>query len=239
MKSYLKAGAAALALALVCGPAIAADLSTTPTKKAPPAPAPVIEPFDPFLIRVKGVALVPDGKGKITSPTLNGTGITVGDSFIPELELSYFFTRNIAVEAICCLSRNDVKADGLGTVARTWVFPPTVLAQYHFTNFGAFQPYVGVGVNYTRFFDVDTKGALSGTSMHIDDSWGVAGQVGFDYMIDRHWGFNADVKRIYMQPSWHDGALHGNAHIDPWLIGAGITYRFGGPDTPSAVSSRY
>jgi len=242
MKSYLTASAAAIALALVCAPALAADLGKTPTKKAPPAPTPVVEPFDPFLIRVKGVAVVPDGKGKVTSATLNGTGITAGDSFIPELELSYFFTKNLAVEAICCLTRNAVKADSPvnGTVANAWLFPPTVLAQYHFTDFGAFKPYVGVGVNYTHYFDVDTTGALSNTSMKINDSWGVAGQVGFDYMIDRHWGLNFDVKRIYMEPSWHDSdGLKGNAHIDPWLIGAGITYRFGGPEGASAVTARY
>jgi len=238
MKSYLTASAAAIALALVCAPAFAADLGKTPTKKAPPAPTPVVEPFDPFLIRVKGVAVVPDGKGKINQ---NGVGITAGDSFIPELELSYFFTKNLAVEAICCLTRNAVKAEGLGTVANAWLFPPTVLAQYHFTDFGAFKPYVGVGVNYTHYFDVDTTGALSNTSMKINDSWGVAGQVGFDYMIDRHWGFNFDVKRIYMEPSWKDADAHltGNAHIDPWLIGAGITYRFGGPEGASAVTARY
>ncbi len=241
MKSYMKASAAALALAFVCGSALAADLQTTkpPTKKTPPAPAPVIETFDPFLIRVKGMAVVPDGKGKINGTSI---GIDAGDSFVPELELSYFFTKNWAVEAICCLTRNAVKADSPlnQTVAHAWLFPPTVMAQYHFTDFGAFKPYVGVGVNYTHYFDVKTDNILSGTSMKIDDSWGVAGQVGFDYMIDRHWGFNFDVKRVYMEPSWHDSdGLKGNAHIDPWLIGAGITYRFGGPDTPTAVSARY
>jgi len=245
MKSYLKASAAALALAFVCGPALAADLQTTkpPTKKTPPAPAPVIEPFDPFLIRVKAMGVVPDGKGKTTSSTLNGMKIDAGDSVVPELELSYFFTKNWAVEAICCLTRNAVKADSPvnETVAHAWLFPPTVLAQYHFTDFGAFKPYVGVGVNYTHYFDVKTDNALTNTTMKIDDSWGVAGQVGFDYMIDRHWGFNFDVKRIYMQPSWKDNdvGLRGNAHIDPWLIGGGVTYRFGGPETSSAVSARY
>ena len=242
MKSYMKASAAAFALALVWAPALAADLQTTkpPTKKTPPAP--VVEPFDPFLIRVKGVVVAPEGKGSVNGvPSLGG--VSAGDSVIPELELSYFFTKNVAVEAICCLSYNAVKVDALGTVAHAWLFPPTVMAQYHFTDFGAFKPYVGVGVNYTDFFDVKTTGVpLGGTSMRIDDSWGVAGQVGFDYMIDRHWGFNFDVKKIYMEPDWKDsyaGGIKGDARIDPWLIGAGVTYRFGGPEGASAVTARY
>ncbi len=34
--------------------------------------------------------------------------------------------------------------------------PPTLLAQYHFTNLGAFKPYVGAGINYTRFSSVSS-----------------------------------------------------------------------------------
>ena len=115
----------------------------------------------------------------------------------------------------------------------------------HFTNFGAFQPYVGVGVNFTDYFDTKTYNALAGDTMHINPSWGVAGQVGFDYMIDRHWGINVDAKWIMAQPSWHVNdpygvrTLTGTAGINPFLIGAGVTYRFGGPDVGSGVAARY
>jgi outer membrane protein len=60
-------------------------------------------------------------------------------------------------------------------------------------------------------------------------------------MINRHWGFNFDIERIQMEPKWkvRDIGGTGDAHIDPWVIGAGVTYRFGGPNGPSAVSARY
>jgi outer membrane protein len=59
----------------------------------------------------------------------------------------------------------------------------------------------------------------------------VAGQIGFDYMIDRHWGINFDVKKIYIEPKatvtlLPATPLTANVKIDPWIIGTGVTYRF-------------
>ena len=57
-----------------------------------------------------------------------------------------------------------------------------------------------------------------------------AGQVGFDYMLDKHWGVNFDVKKLFLEPDWKvdfNGApLTGKAKLNPWLVGAGVTYRF-------------
>ena len=127
-------------------------------------------------------------------------------------------------------------------MAHVLLFPPTLLAQYHWTAFGQFQPYIGVGVNYTHYFSQHPDGVIL-NSITVHDAWGVAGQVGFDYMIDDHWGFNFDVKKIVMNP--HVNAtvapglvsLGGQANLNPWLIGAGITYRFGGP--AAAVVAKY
>lgn len=239
MKNIVRGAFAAAAIAAAL-PAVAADL---PTTKGPAVAPTYMEAFDPFMIRIRGVAVIPDsGKGDITSGRLTGGQVKVKEAYIPELDISYFFTKNIAVEAICCVSRHNIKAAGVGTVGRTWVFPPTVMLQYHFTNFGAFKPYVGVGVNYTHFFDEKAVGALVGTKLNIKDSWGVAGQVGFDYMLNRNWGINFDVKRILMEPKFTDhtaaGVLmaSGKAKINPWIIGVGVTYRFGGP---SAVVAKY
>lgn len=241
MKNIVRGAFAAAAIAAAL-PAVAADL---PTAKGPAVAPTYMEAFDPYMIRIRGVAVLPDGKGHIsatqTALPIVGLGVKAKEAYIPEVDLTYFFTKNIAIEAICCFSKHDVKVDGLGTVGRTWLFPPTVLLQYHFTGLGAFKPYVGVGVNYTHFFDEKGVGALAGTTLKIKDSWGVAGQVGFDYMLNRNWGINVDVKRILMEPKFTDTAgpvlvAAGNAKINPWLVGIGLTYRFGGP---SAVVAKY
>ena len=218
-------GAAAL-------PAIAADLSQ---RAAAPAPMMTYETFDPWMIRVRALGVLPDGESKVSvggAPSVNG--LKVSNTFVPEVDITYFFTKNIAVEAICCVSPHKIKGSkalaGVGEIGAALLFPPTIMLQYHFTNFGAFKPYVGVGVNWTHFFRTDATAPFS--NLKIDDSFGVAAQVGFDYMINRNWGINVDVKRIMIRP---DATVRlglvpitAKVHIDPWVVGVGVTYRFGG-----------
>ena len=78
---------------------------------------------------------------------------------IAELDISYFLTKNIALELVCCVSQTRINAAGSlpglglpGKVGDTWFFPPTVMLQYHF-DYGQLKPYLGVGGNYTVFFD--------------------------------------------------------------------------------------
>lgn len=227
-------------------PALAADL---PSRVAPPV-APVVAPIDtfqPFQVRVRAVGIITDKGGSLntTGGAYVSNGIKTSNAVIPELDISYYFTRNISAELVCCVSNHAIYANGGALngsqVGRTWVFPPTLLAQYHFMDWGRFQPYVGVGVNYTHYFSTSTTGALS--YLNVKDSWGVAGQVGFDYMVDEHWGFNVDAKKIMMQPSLAANttggvALAGRGDINPWLVGAGITYRFGG-GSASPIVARY
>ena len=84
-----------------------------------------------------------------------GASTNTSSAIIPMLDVAYYLTKNWAIEAICCVAPHHIQ--GTGTIAsdfaRAWLFPPSIMAQYHFTNFGAFQPYVGVGVNFTTFWN--------------------------------------------------------------------------------------
>jgi outer membrane protein W len=274
MRTILRGALAALILSAMGATAQAADL---PAIKAPPPPPAFVDVYQPFQIRVRASAVVPDSGGATiydaggVSPALGGfilpaVGLSGGPgsvvpgastnvswSVIPEVDVTYFLTKNIAIEAICCISRHHVQ--GVGTLfgsslARTWVFPPSLIFQYHFTNFGAFQPYVGVGVNFTAYFSeagnnlwflaTPNAGVVPATftSLSITPSWGVVGQVGFDYMFNETWGVNVDLKRILMEPNAHGqifspvaGGLYvpvnAKVTIDPWIASVGVTYRFG------------
>ena len=213
----LRNALAALALGALALPALAADLPSRNTEAPAPVALPSFVTYDPFQIRLRVVDV---------APTASNNAV-------------------YTVEAICCFSSHSIKAvnglAGLGTVGSTWVFPPTVLLQYHFTNFGAFQPYLGVGVNYTHYFNAKSSGGLAGGPLWINDSFGVAVQAGFDYMITRNWGFNADVKYVTMSPSAKYpvalGGLKSTVAINPVIFGVGITYRFGG--AASSVVAKY
>ncbi|APG93516.1 outer membrane protein W precursor (plasmid) [Sinorhizobium americanum] len=160
-----------------------------------------------------------------------GSDLSFSNTLIPEFDISYFFNENIAAELILGTTYANVDGGGsistLGGIGKTWLLPPTLTLQYHFTDFGTFQPYVGAGVNYTVFYNQSGKSARS---LDVKNTFGVALQAGFDYMVDDHWGVNFDAKKIFLRPEFDanvGGAdVSGKAKLDPWLIGAGVTYRF-------------
>lgn len=155
----------------------------------------------------------------------------VSNTLVPELDFTYFFTQNIAAELILATSKHDVTAHGttLGEVdvGSVWVLPPTLTLQYHFTNFQSFKPYVGAGVNYTMYYGED-EGAAAVTSLKLKDAFGVALQAGVDVPISGRWGWNFDVKKIFVDAdaSINAGAINADIDLDPWVVGTGITYRF-------------
>ncbi len=212
--------------ALVAGEAAAADLSAAPAYKAPVVEA----PLSPWQIRVRALGVIVEDKGRVDG--IPGSDLKYDDSFIPELDITYYFTNNFAAELVLGTTRSNVNGAGtienLGKLGKTWILPPTLTLQYHFTNFGAFKPYVGAGVNYTIFYSQSANGAA--TDLKVKNTWGFALQAGFDYMIDRHWGLNFDVKKIFLEPKFDaivgGAAVTGRADLNPWLIGGGVTYRF-------------
>lgn len=227
MKKLIGSSIVAIAAALsFSGSASAADVQSA---------KPVVqEAQSPWQIRVRALGVVPRDKGHVNG--VRGSDIDFSSTVIPELDITYYFTNNIAAELILGTTYSSLggsgSLSGIGKIGKTWLLPPTLTLQYHFTNFGAFKPYIGGGVNYTIFYNEDGNDNKKNriTGLDIDNEWGGAVQVGFDYMLDQHWGFNLDVKKLYLRPDFDaklDGArISGKAKLDPWLIGAGVTYRF-------------
>jgi outer membrane protein len=227
MKYLTRGLLAASALALVTSSASAADLpSKAPVFKDEPVAA-----ASPWQIRVRALGVIAEDKGHVNG--VPGSDLSYSRSVTPELDISYYFTPNIAAELILGTTYANINGEGtlapLGKIGKTWILPPTLTLQYHFTNFGAFKPYVGAGVNYTFFYNQDADGV---SALKVKNTFGGALQVGFDYMIDEHWGFNVDVKKLFLEPKFDatlaDGVtrVSGKAELNPWLISTGITYRF-------------
>ncbi|MDH0493309.1 OmpW/AlkL family protein [Comamonas aquatica] len=175
-------------------------------------------------VRVRALHLNSSNGGS-TNPDLN---LSVNDKWMPELDISYYFTPNFAAELILTYpQKHDIRAAGdkIGSLKH---LPPTLLAQYHFTNFGAFKPYVGAGINYTRFSSVKWEPAVQPQNPSVKkNSWGGALQVGFDYALDKNWSINFDVKKVYIDTDVSLGGNKiGNFKVDPVLVGVGVGYRF-------------
>jgi len=171
----------------------------------------------PWLVRVRAVNL--DSANKDST----GLELTVNDKVIPEVDISYFFTPNIAAELVLTYpQKHTVKAGGteIGSLKH---LPPTLTAQYHFTDLGAFKPYVGAGLNYTRFSSVELPAGVD-----IDrNSYGLAAQVGFDYTVAKNVVLNVDVKKVQIRTDVSAGGSKiGEFKVDPLLVGVGVGYRF-------------
>ena len=178
----------------------------------------------PWLVRARAVHIDPADK----SAPVGGAGasdrLTVSEKTIPEIDISYFFTPNLAAELILTYpQKHDVKLDGqqIGTFKH---LPPTLTLQYHFLPNAQFNPYLGAGVNYTTMSKVDL---LGGSASLEHDSWGLALQAGVDYKIDRHWSLNFDVKKVQIRSDVLIGGVKASSvKVDPWLLGLGVGYRF-------------
>jgi outer membrane protein len=309
MKTMIRGALAATLLSAVSVPALAADLPSI--KAPPPEPVvETFQPFQVRLelsgvvpTAGKGTAYDEGAFAPFTSAfaayagnPFIATGLSQGYgtqipwaststswAVIPTLAVDYYINKNWSIEAICCVSPHHIQGTGSikSTFAHTWVFPPSLLVAYHFTNFGPWQPYIGVGVNFTAYWGTrvnnetfpvffQPSGPLTSTvasaygvtgayaqfyNATVTPSWGVVGQVGLDYMFNEHWGLNLDVKYITMEPTvhakvaaWLPGPLTAVGPlnipvrvalpIDPLVVSAGLTYRFGG-GTAAPVLAKY
>lgn len=172
----------------------------------------------------------------VVTNLLPGNGATTNDTIIPSVTLTYYFTRNWALELFCCADRVHVDGAGglasAGQIADTWIFPPILTAQYHFDGLGPFRPYVGAGVQWIHYFHerVGNNG-LGATSVDFRDSFGPALQVGFDYDLGSGWSFGLDVKKTFVDTkiTWDmpgGSRIVAKHEIDPVFITANIGYRF-------------
>lgn len=151
----------------------------------------------------------------------------VDSAWSPTITGEYFFTPNLGLEVLAALPfEHDVKLNG-AKAATVKQLPPTVSLQWHFMPEAKFSPFVGLGVNFTRFFSIDEKGPLAGTRLNLDDSWGVAAHVGVDYAVAPQWSLTLDARWISISSDAKvNGAKVGSVDIDPFVYGVAVGYRF-------------
>ncbi len=157
--------------------------------------------------------------------TEKGLDLAVNAKLIPEVDISYFFTPNIAAELILTYPQKHNVKSGDTVLGSLRHLPPTLTVQYHFMpNDTAIRPYVGAGVNYTNFSSVNLPGDLNVKR----SSFGWALQAGMDIPLNKQWSLNVDVKKVQIKAEVEDstGAGLGSLKVDPLLIGVGLGYRF-------------
>lgn len=203
-----------------------------------------------IVVRMRAAFVNPDESSKLgaitgatalSSTVSSGAALAVGNNTIPELDISYYVTKNIAVELILAAgTRHDVNiVNNTGTLGNQYlgsvnILPPTLTAQWHFNPDQTIDPYIGAGINYTHSFDRNlvTTVATGSLPIHIEqDMFGVVAQAGVDVNLGSGWLINADVKYVTMNTNVN--VLAGGTwtkiddlDINPWVFGVGIGKKF-------------
>ncbi|MBQ0832623.1 OmpW family outer membrane protein [Marinobacter sp.] len=204
------------------------------------AVAPAAQAFEAgdFILRAGAVHVAPDDSSDaITVGGLPALGsdarVAVDTNTQLGIRATYMFTSNIGVGLLAAtpFKHNITGAGDLaaaGKLAETKHLPPTLTLQYFpMHSSSALQPFVGVGVNYTTFFEEKTTGALSGLDIELDDSVGVAAEIGLDYMLSENFGLNAAVWWADIDTTAKVQTLDEfDVEIDPMVYMVGFTYKF-------------
>jgi len=179
-----------------------------------------------WMVRLRAIAVVPDASSSIS-------GLDASDEWAPELDFTYFFTKNIAAELVLTYPQEHdvtVQESALGgpvTIGTFKHLPPTLTLQYHFAPDADFRPYVGAGINLTWIRDVDLAIPTVGKLDLDSTSWGAAYGAGFDYRLDRNLFLNVDVKKVHIGSDVYlDGNKVTSVKIDPILYSVGLGWRF-------------
>lgn len=190
------------------------------------------------LVRARAIIVAPTEESGGIEPAFPSDGVSVSDAFAPEVDITYFVTDNIGLELIAATTKHDVKGKGdlrpLGELVDTWALPPTLTLQYHFKPNGRVRPYLGVGLNYTHFYNEDAsdnlEAAIGDTKVKLNDSFGYALQAGADFDVGKNLFLNLDVKYIDIDTKARltTGSMENRVKVslDPIVAGIGVGMRF-------------
>jgi outer membrane protein len=176
----------------------------------------------------------PEASGSIDSlGTGGGTNFNSGPvTANPALNLSYFFTENIAAQTVLAVpwARVDLQAGGkTQKLTDQWVLPLSLIGQYHFFSKEMVSPFVGAGMTYAFFWEDQSH---IDSHVEVDDTWGGLVNFGFNVKIpDSRFVAVLDVKKWFLRPTnTHIGGnSNDNLTVNPWFFGIGIGYNFATP----------
>jgi outer membrane protein len=149
--------------------------------------------------------------------------VKVEDKWIPEIDVTYAFNATWSAELVLTIPQKHKVSSGGAALGEFKHLPPTLLIKYTPELGGAFRPYVGAGINATLIFDDRLAGGLK-----LDTwSFGPAGQVGADWVVNERWALNVDVKRVMLRTDVKAGGVKlTEARLDPWLFSVGARLSF-------------
>ena len=199
-----------------------------------------------WVLHLRAINIAPNDDSsniRVDDGNVAGTGVEVDDQATLDISIGYMITDNLNLEILLDPStEHNVSANGLGgldvpdgtDVVSTRVLPPTLFLQYQFMPKNKIRPYIGAGLNFTLFFDDEltnaAKTVLGASGLELDNSVGLAAQVGVDYELDNGWSLNADAKYIQIDTEAKFTTALGKTSVDvdinPVVLGIGVGKTF-------------
>lgn len=208
-----------------------------------------------ILVRAGVVTVVPSGDSGAVSGLpdgVNNAGVDVENDTQLSVTGVYMLWDKIGLELLAAtpfthdiVGEGDLSGVNVGEASH---LPPTLSLQYYFDTRGSrFQPYLGLGLNYTMFFSEEVDGSLLKTlntlptisklggvksvDMELDDSIGLAAQAGMDVQLKDDWYLNAAVWYVDIDTTATLRTDLGTSHevdvdIDPWVFNVALAYKF-------------
>jgi len=205
-----------------------------------------------IIVRAGAITVNPDAdsssvkvdRGPLAGADLGGKATMSSDTQLG-LNFAYMITNNLGIELLAATPfEHDVKlkntalapANGkLGTLKH---LPPTLsLVYYPLDPKSVFQPYVGAGINYTYIYDehVGSRASAAGfDNFSAKNSWGMAWQVGADYMLTDNIMINGQIRYIDIDTTAYvdnNSVAPGtrakvDVDVDPFVYMVGLGYKF-------------
>ena len=185
-----------------------------------------------------------DLSGPFTPPGIN---IRVGNLTTPYLAYVRSLNANWVVELAAGVpptthtygkgpaTVGSVPFDGQEVATAKW-FSPTLLLEYQFLDPSkALRPFVGVGVNYTHFYDLQSTAAGDAanggpTRVSLSSSWGPAATVGAVYRITREIHLTASYSAARVDSDYQSDTSgvvrQTKIHFNPrtWVLAVGYSF---------------
>ena len=189
----------------------------------------IVLPFSSAYSYEAGDWIVRVGAGSVDPKSNNGAVVSVDAGTTLVFNGTYMLTDNLGLELLAAapFSHDINLAAGGGKVGETKHLPPTLSLQYRFDTDSAWSPYVGAGLNYTLFFDEEAVGALAGSTLDLDPSFGIATQAGIDYALSDKTLINLDIRWMNIETDADlDGVFLETVEIDPLVYSLTFGWKF-------------
>lgn len=203
------------------------------------ASTPALAEAGDTFIRVRGIVVAPNEDSTGITPAFPTEQVSVDNAIAPEVDITHMLSNNVGVELIAATTKHSVAGTSgttgtIGKLASTWVLPPTLTLQYHFTPEAKVRPYVGAGVNWTLFYKEKAsnglEAAVGNTNVNLSSSFGWAAQAGIDIDLNEKMFLNFDVKYIDMDTNARlnttaAGTQRVGVDINPFVFGVGVGFK--------------